>query len=106
MLYLVKINPKLFLPACAPEKSRVVKVPPEVPVGRFSLENQRAAGDGTGKPRGTCIGRARRGGGGWSFQRVWGGTGCLWESSFNYRGGNLSGRGTFGRDFMGVAGHD
>ena len=39
MLFLVKINPNLFLLSSAPVKSRVIKVPPEIPVGPFSLEN-------------------------------------------------------------------
>lgn len=50
MFYLVKVEPDLFLLAPAPVKSGVLKVSPEVSVGSFSLENQRAAGDGTGQP--------------------------------------------------------
>ena len=63
----MKIKPSIFLLALASVKPGVIKVSLEVPVGCFSIEKQRAAGDGAGEPRWTCIGR---GGRGWKFQWI------------------------------------
>ena len=70
MLSLVKIEPILFLLALTPVNPGVIEVPLEVPVGRCSVENKRAAGDGAGEPRRACFGR---GGGGRNFQGIRGG---------------------------------
>lgn len=43
MLDLVKISPSSFLVASKPVNSGAPEVPPEVSVGHFLLENQRAA---------------------------------------------------------------
>lgn len=43
----MKIEPGLFLVARASMKPRVLELPLEVLVGRFSLEKKQAAGDGT-----------------------------------------------------------
>ena len=88
-------------------KPGVLEVPLQVPVGRFSLENQQAAGNGTGERRWTCISE----GGGPSFEGIAGGTGCLRDNnSFTFGGGggggNLSGYRTLGHAFMRVARHD
>ena len=101
MLYPVKIEPSLFLLALTPVEPGVIKVSLEVPAGRFSFEGKRTAGDRAGEPRWTCIGRVR----GWGIPRSWGGIRCSWES-FALGGGNLSGYGTLGKDFVGVARHD
>ena len=103
MLYLVKIEPDLFLMTHAPVKSGVLKVSPEVSVGIFSIEDQQAAGDGTGEPWRTCIGGCA---GGWNFEGARGGNGLSGSNSFTFGGRNLSGHGAIGLDFMGVAGHD
>ena len=102
MLYLVKIKPNRFLLARAPVKPRVLKVPLEIPVGRFSLERQRATRDGTPE-----LGQAFifGGGRGWGFEVVGGGNGCSWDNSFVVGGGNLSRHGTIRHDLMGVARH-
>ena len=60
MLHLVKIEPNLFLVARASVKPGILEVPPQVPVGHFSLENQKAAGNGTSERRRTCIGEGGR----------------------------------------------
>jgi len=52
VLYLVEIEPNLFLLALTPVKPGVV-MSLEVPVGRFSVENQRAAGHGASESRPT-----------------------------------------------------
>jgi len=73
MFHLMKINPSLSLVARTPMKSRVVEVPFQVPVGRFSFGNHRAGGDGTGELR--LVGITE--GGGWSLQGVGRGNECL-----------------------------
>ena len=102
MLYLVKIEPIRFLLILTPVKPRVIKVSLEVPVGRFSVENERAAGDGAGEPRRACIGGGR---GWWNFQGIKGGNRYTSEN-FTFGGGNASGYGTFGNAFMGAVRHD
>ena len=77
MLYLVKIEPNLFLIARKSVNPGMLEVPLQVPVGHFSFENQQAAGNGTGERRRTCIGE----GGGQSFEGIGGGTGCLWDDN-------------------------
>ena len=57
MLDFVKIEPRFFLVAHAPVKPGVLEVPLEIPVGRFSSENQQAAGNGAGEPKRTRFGR-------------------------------------------------
>jgi len=101
MFHLMKIEPTLFLVSCAPMKPRVPEVPLQVPSGSFSLENQRAGGNRTGKRRWTCS-RER---GAWSLQRAGGGSVCLWNNSFipAGRGGNRSEYRAF--TFTGVARH-
>lgn len=47
VLDLVKISPSSFLVASKPVNSGAPEVPPEVSVGHFPLENQRAAQDRT-----------------------------------------------------------
>ena len=53
MLHLVKMEPNLFLITRTSVKPGVLEVPLQVPVGHFSLENQQAAGNGTGERRRT-----------------------------------------------------
>ena len=77
MPHLVKNEPNLFLISRMSVKPGMLEVPLQVPVGHFSLENQQAAGNGTGERRRTCIGE-----GGWqSFEGIERGTGCLWDDN-------------------------
>ena len=65
MLYLVKIELNLFLLACASVKSGALKMPPEIPVGRFSLKEKNGGQLGRGR---LALGEMHKwGGGGWSF---------------------------------------
>lgn len=102
MLYLVKIEPNLFLLAVTPVEPWVIKVSLEVPVGRSAVEDQRAVRDGAGESRPTHVGGGR---GRWKFQGIRGGN--RWSrEGFTLGGGNVSGHGTLGHAFMGVARHD
>ena len=102
----MKIEPNLFLIAHTSVKPGVLEVSFQVAVGHFSLENQQAAGNGTGERRWTCIDE----GGGPSFQGIEGGTGCLRDDNSltggGGGGGNFSGYRTSGNAFMGVYRHD
>ena len=102
----MKIEPNLFLIARTSVKPGMLEVPLQVPVGHFSLENQQAAGNGTGEWRWACIGE----GGGPRFQGIEGGIGCLWDDNSSTRGGgrggNFSRYRTSGHAFMGVDRHD
>ena len=100
----MKIKPNLFLVPCASVKPGVLEVSLQVPVRRFSIKNQQAAGNGAGEWRWSCIGE----GGGPSFQGIGGGTGCSWDGNyFTFGGGgNFSGYRASGHAFVGVARHD
>jgi len=102
VLYLVEIEPILFLLILTPVKPRVIKVSLEVLVGLLSVGNERAAGDGAGEPRRAYIGGGR---GGCNFQGIRGRNRCSWRN-FTFGGGNASGYGTLGHAFIGAARHD
>lgn len=104
MLDLVKVFPSSFLVASAPADSGMPEVPPEVPMRRLPLKDQRTARDGTYE---CCWPRVERGFVVRGFRKGRKGSGVVWYSLVVFRGGKfMRGQVTSGGAFIGIVRHN